>query len=370
MRGPQVKPIIIAAGGTGGHFFPAEALAAVLMQRGERVVLLTDSRSGGLNSTVFENAERHVIAGAGLSGRSIGSAARGVVALLRGIRQAHAILIGLHPAAVVAFGGYPAIAPVIAARFVRHRPVIFLHEQNAVLGRANRLLAYVSDQLALTFAKTEKIPAGIKTIVIGNPVRPTIAALYQQPYQPPVDKIEILVMGGSLGAKAFGTLIPAALALLPEYLRERLVVTQQCRPDDLNQARAIFQSAKINATLSPFFDNVAELLSQAHLVIARSGASTVAELAIAGLPAIFIPLPSAIDDHQRANADALADCGAAWRMDQALLTPQILANKIETLINNPQTLESAAAAAAIQGHPGAAEKLADLVQNAMAGAKL
>ncbi|MDR3520236.1 MAG: undecaprenyldiphospho-muramoylpentapeptide beta-N-acetylglucosaminyltransferase [Acidocella sp.] len=370
MRGPQVKPIIIAAGGTGGHFFPAEALAAVLMQRGERVVLLTDSRSSGITSTVFENAERHVVAGAGLSGRSFGSALNGAVALLRGVRQARALMADLNPGAVVAFGGYPAIPPVIAARLMRQRPMIFLHEQNAVLGRANRLLAYFSDQLALTFVKTEKIPAGKKSIVLGNPVRPAIAALYQQGYQPPSGKIEILVLGGSLGAKVFGSLIPAALALLPEYLREKLVVIQQCRQDDAAQAQAIFQSAKINATLSPFFNNVAELLSRAHLVIARSGASTVAELAIAGRPAIFIPLPSAIDDHQRANADALADCGAAWRMDQALLTPQILANKIETLINNPQTLESAAAAATVQGHPGAAEKLADLVQHAMAGAKL
>ncbi|OYY05639.1 MAG: UDP-N-acetylglucosamine--N-acetylmuramyl-(pentapeptide) pyrophosphoryl-undecaprenol N-acetylglucosamine transferase, partial [Acidocella sp. 35-58-6] len=185
MRGAQVKPIIIAAGGTGGHFFPAEALAAELMKRGERVVLITDSRSGGLNSTVFEKAERHVVAGAGLSGRSLGSAMRGVVALLRGIRQAHALMAGLNPGVVVAFGGYPAIPPVIAARFMRQRPMIFLHEQNAVLGRANRLLAYFSDQLALTFTKTEKIPAGKKTIILGNPVRPAIAALYLQGYQAP-----------------------------------------------------------------------------------------------------------------------------------------------------------------------------------------
>ncbi|HQU03216.1 MAG TPA: glycosyltransferase, partial [Acidocella sp.] len=184
----------------------------------------------------------------------------------------------------------------------------------------------------------------------------------------PDDKIEILILGGSLGAKIFATLIPSALALLPEYLRERLVVMQQCRQDDLAQADAIFTSAKIKATLSPFFNDVAEHLSRAHLVIARAGASTVAEIAVAGRPAIFIPLPNAIDDHQRANADALTSCGAAWRMDQALLTPQVLANKIETLLNEPKTLEAAAASAAAQGRPAVAETLADLVQSTMAGA--
>jgi UDP-N-acetylglucosamine--N-acetylmuramyl-(pentapeptide) pyrophosphoryl-undecaprenol N-acetylglucosamine transferase len=356
---------VIAAGGTGGHFFPAEALAAALQARGERVVLMTDGRSGGLTSPAFANAERYVLAGAGLSGRGVVRAAKGVVALGVGVVQARKILKELQPAAVVAFGGYPAVPPVIAAWFLKARPGIILHEQNAVLGRANRLLARFASHLVLSFSKTEKLPGGVATSVLGNPVRPAIAALAGEGYDAPGEKIQLLVLGGSLGAKIFGTLIPAALALLPDVLSERLVVTQQCRADDAAAARAVLRDAGINAELSPFFEDVAARIKRAHLVIARAGASTVAELAVAGRPAIFIPLPGAIDDHQRANADALVEAGAAWRMDQAGLTPQALANRIETLLTAPEVLKTAAAATAAQGRADAAEKLADLVQSAM-----
>jgi UDP-N-acetylglucosamine--N-acetylmuramyl-(pentapeptide) pyrophosphoryl-undecaprenol N-acetylglucosamine transferase len=356
---------VIAAGGTGGHFFPAEALAAALQARGERVVLMTDARSGGLTSPAFSNAERYVLAGAGLSGRGVVPAAKGVVALAEGVWQARKILQELEPAAVVAFGGYPAVPPVVAARFLKIRPAIVLHEQNAVLGRANRLLAWFADRLVLSFAKTERLPRSVLTSVLGNPVRPAIVALAGEGYEAPDDKIQLLVLGGSLGAKIFGTLIPAALALLPENLRDRLVVTQQCRADDAAAAREVLQDAGIEAELSPFFEDVAARINRAHLVIARAGASTVAELAVAGRPAIFIPLPGAIDDHQRANADALADAGAAWRSDQAGIAPQTLANRIEMLLTAPEILSRTAAAAAALGRPDAAEKLADLVQGAM-----
>jgi UDP-N-acetylglucosamine--N-acetylmuramyl-(pentapeptide) pyrophosphoryl-undecaprenol N-acetylglucosamine transferase len=361
---------VIAAGGTGGHFFPAEALAGVLMARGERVVLLTDARSGGIASPVFANAERHVIAGAGLSGRGFGRAAQGVLALARGVAQARDILATLRPGAVVAFGGYPAVPPVLAARLLRRRPAILLHEQNAVLGRANRFLARFADNLVLSFDNTRKIPAGVATNVLGNPVRPAVAALAGAGYAGWDEKIEILVLGGSLGAKIFGTLIPAALALLPEHVRRRLHVVQQCREAEADAARAVFGQAGIAVELSGFFNDVAARLARAHLVIGRAGASTVAELAVSGRPAIFIPLPGAIDDHQRANADALADAGAAWRLDQAGLTPQALADKIEFLLGSPQALVAAAAAAAARGRADAAAALADLVQNAMAGVEI
>ncbi len=365
-----MKPIIIAAGGTGGHFFPAEALAAALIKRGERVVLMTDARSGGLLSPVFANTEKYVLSGAGLSGRSIARAMKGVLALAQGVAQARIILQDMQPGAVVAFGGYPAVPPVLAARLLQRRPKILLHEQNAVLGRANRLLARLSDLLVLSFIKTKRLPGKIPTSVLGNPVRPAVAALAGQGYAPPAQTIEILILGGSLGAKIFGTLIPAALALLPEPLRERLAVTQQCRTDELTAARQVLREAGITAELSPFFTVVAPRLARAHLVIARAGASTVAELATAGRPAIFIPLPGAIDDHQRANADALADASAAWVLDQATLTPQALANKIETLLSQPELLVNAAAAAQTQGRADAAETLADLVQNMMAGVQI
>jgi UDP-N-acetylglucosamine--N-acetylmuramyl-(pentapeptide) pyrophosphoryl-undecaprenol N-acetylglucosamine transferase len=187
-----------------------------------------------------------------------------------------------------------------------------------------------------------------------------------QGYQPPAQKIELLILGGSLGAKIFGTLIPAALTLLPEDLRARLIVTQQCRADDLQDARNVLRDAGIDAELSPFFYDVAARLRRAQLVIARAGASTVAELGVAGRPAILIPLPNAIDDHQRANADALAEAGGAWRMDQATLTPELLAGKIASLLASPQTLQNAAAAAAGYGNVNAAEQLAALVQDMMA----
>jgi UDP-N-acetylglucosamine--N-acetylmuramyl-(pentapeptide) pyrophosphoryl-undecaprenol N-acetylglucosamine transferase len=369
MKASVQKPIVIAAGGTGGHFFPAEALAAELLSRGERVVLMTDARSGGLNSPVFAKAERHVLAGAGLSGRSLKRAIAGAVALAQGIMQARKIMSDLRPAAVVAFGGYPAVPPVLAARLLGGRPKLVLHEQNAVLGRANRLLARCADLLVLSFANTKAVPGSIATEVLGNPVRPAIAALHAQGFVPPDRRIELLVLGGSLGAKIFGSLIPASLALLPADLRARLHVVQQCRSQELDEARAVFAAAGIEAELSPFFADVEQRLHRAHLVIARAGASTVAEIAVVGRPAIFIPLPNAIDDHQRANAEALAEQNAAWVAPQAGLTPQALAARIESVLMNTESLTMAAARAAQAGLPDAAVQLAETVLR-MVGAEV
>jgi UDP-N-acetylglucosamine--N-acetylmuramyl-(pentapeptide) pyrophosphoryl-undecaprenol N-acetylglucosamine transferase len=362
MKATANRPVVIAAGGTGGHFYPAEALAAELLLRGERVVLLTDARSGGLASPVFARAERHVVSGAGLSGRGVKRATQGGLALLRGVFEARRILRDVRPAAVVAFGGYPSVPPVLAAAMLfGARPRVILHEQNAVLGRANRFLARCADVLALNFPNTLAVPVRIAIQVVGNPVRPAIVALHGQGYAPPVGRVEILVLGGSMGAKIFGTLLPEALALLPEGLRARLNVTQQCRADEIEQARKVFKNAGIEVELSPFFTDVASLLGKAHLVVTRAGASSVAEIAAAGRPAIFIPLPGAIDDHQRANADALAATGAALRLDQAGLTPALLAEKIEILLMNTESLTKMAAASAAYGRVDAAAKLADLV---------
>ncbi len=361
MKAEAQKPVIIAAGGTGGHFYPAEACAAALLARGERVVLLTDARSGGLASAMFAQGETYMIAGSGLSGRSILRAGQGALALARGVVQARNILVQLRPHAVVAFGGYPAVPPVLAAASLYGaKPRIILHEQNAVLGRANRFLARFADTLALNFATTSGVPSGVAVQVVGNPVRPAIAALYARPYVAPAEKIELLVLGGSLGAKIFGSLLPQALALLPPSLRARLHVTQQCRAQESEAAQAVFADAGIAATLSPFFTDMAALLAKAHLVVARAGASTVAEIAGTGRPAIFIPLPTAIDDHQRANAQVLAAHGGAIMLDQAGLSPQSLAKEIETLLMEPMRLNNMAAACAAQGQVDAAAKLADL----------
>jgi UDP-N-acetylglucosamine--N-acetylmuramyl-(pentapeptide) pyrophosphoryl-undecaprenol N-acetylglucosamine transferase len=361
MRGQEIRPIVIAAGGTGGHFFPAEALAAELARRGERVALMTDARSGGLASPAFEGRERFVLAGSGIAGRGALRALKSAAALAAGTLQARSILARLRPAAIVGFGGYPSVAPVLASRLVSPRPAVILHEQNGVLGRANRWLAPRAELLALSLPGTTRIPAGTRTEVTGNPVRPAIAALAAAPYTPPDREIRLLVLGGSLGARIFSDAVPPALALLPADLRARLRLTQQCRAEDLERVRAAYAASSIEATLAPFFPNVAELLRDAHLVIARAGASTVAELASIGRPSLLVPLPGAIDDHQRANAESLARVGGAVMIDQATLTPAMLADRLAAQLADGETLARAAAAAATAGRPGAAARLADLV---------
>lgn len=364
MRGPAVLPVVIAAGGTGGHFFPAEALASELLARGRRVALMTDARSGGLQSQVFAGLEQFVISGAGIAGRGPLRAGKAVLALSGGVLQARRILMRNHAAVVVGFGGYPSVAPVLATRLMRQRPPVILHEQNAVLGRANRFLASRADRLALSFAATERVPK-MATVVTGNPVRPAIAALASAVYTPPTDTVRLLVLGGSLGARVFSDVVPAALASLPDALLARLRVTQQCRPEDLGRVRAAYDLAGIDAELASFFADVAERLVTAHLVIARAGASTVAELAIAGRPAILVPLPGAIDDHQTANARALVAARGASMIAQRDFTPDALRDRLAALLSSPDMLNHAALAARSIAQPDAAARLADLVEELM-----
>jgi len=362
MRGPAVRPIVIAAGGTGGHLFPAEALAAELLARGERIALMTDARSAAFESSAFANAERFVLKGSGLSGRGAISAARGAVALAAGTMQARGLLQRLGAAAVVGFGGYPSVPPLIAAlTMLGRRPVTVLHEQNAILGRANRLLAPRADALALSYANTGRVPAGTAMHVVGNPVRPALAALAGKDYPGTDGALRLLVLGGSLGARIFADVVPAAIAGLPAELRQRLVVAQQCRIEDMDRVRDAYDQANVPAELSPFFPDVAGRLATAHLVIARAGAGTVAELACAGRPSFLVPLPQAIDDHQAANARAIAAAGAAIVMPQPGFTAAALTAQLTTQLNDPGALAQAAAAAARLAQPDAAKRLADLV---------
>jgi UDP-N-acetylglucosamine--N-acetylmuramyl-(pentapeptide) pyrophosphoryl-undecaprenol N-acetylglucosamine transferase len=363
MRGPAALPIMIAAGGTGGHFFPAEALAGELLARGRRVALMTDARSGGLQSPVFAGLERFVISGAGIAGRGPLRAAKATLSLAGGVFQARRILARTRAAVVVGFGGYPCVAPVLATRLMRQRPTVILHEQNAVLGRANRFLSGHADRLALSFAATERVPR-VETVVTGNPVRPAIAALAVS-YVPPATTIRLLVLGGSLGARVFSDVVPTALASLPDALLSRIVVVQQCRPEDLGRVRAAYDLAGIDAELSSFFPDVAEKLASAHLVIARAGASTVAELAIAGRPSILVPLPGAIDDHQSANARALAEARGASVIAQRDFSPGALRDRLTALLAAPDMLSHAAGAARRIARPEAAARLADLVEDLM-----
>jgi len=359
------KPIVIAAGGTGGHFFPAEALAAELIARGRRVVLLTDARSGGLNSVVFAQGETHILPGAGIAGRGLMRGAKAILSLASGVLRARSLLSGLNAGAVIGFGGYPCVPPVLATRFLRRAPAVILHEQNAVLGRANRFLSGGAQRLALSFAATKRVPAHVRTEVTGNPVRSAITALSDVVYTPIGDHIRLLILGGSLGARVFSDVVPTALRSMPDNLRSRLRITQQCRQEDLERVRAAYAEAGIDADLAPFFDDVANRLRDAHLVIARAGASTVAELSVAGIPSILVPLPGAIDDHQTDNAQALADAGGAWVMPQYTFTPNALTPRLIELLTHPAALSDAAACARMQARPNAAARLADLVESLM-----
>jgi len=362
MRGPAVRPIAIAAGGTGGHLFPAEALAAELSARGQRIVLFTDARSAAFDSPAFATAERFVIKGEGIAGRSVLRASRGAAMLAAGTMTARGLLRRLDAAALVGFGGYPAIPPAIAALTLGARkPALILHEQNAVLGRANRALAKRADLLALAYAETARVPAGAKAQVVGNPVRPALAALAGMGYPPADGPLRLLVTGGSLGARIFADIVPPAISALPEAIRARLLIAQQCRVEDLERVRAAYSTTGIPVELSPFFPDIAGRLAGAHLVIARAGASTVAEIACAGRPSLLVPLPSAIDDHQTANARALEAAGAALVLPQAGMTPARLAALLAEWLGSPERLAEAAQAAASLGRPQAARVLADQV---------
>lgn len=355
------RPVVVAAGGTGGHVFPALALIETLRARGRRVVFLTDRRAAH-RAASMEGLEVRVLAAGGLAGRGGFGVLRGVAALARGTLQAMGLLLRLRPAAVIAFGGYPAVPPVLAARLVAPAAPVILHEQNAVLGRANRLLARLADILAVGFAETRRIPRGIPVIVTGIPVRTAISDT-AAPYAPPgtEGEIRLLVLGGSLGARVMARLVPEALVLLPETLRRRLRLALQCRAEDRETAARLLEGAGISAELAPFFADIAPRLAAAHLVIARAGASTVAELAALGRPALLIPLPGAIDDHQRANAGALAARGGAVVIDERGLAAEGLAATLASLLADPARLAAMAAAARSGGL--AAEWLAGLIED-------
>lgn len=359
---PSSAPIILATGGTGGHMFPAQALAHVLMERGYRLVLITDSR-GDSYGGMLGGLERHKIRAAGISGRGLLARVGAVFLLGLGLIQARRLLKKLKPSVAIGFGGYPAIPTMIAAAQLRIKTVI--HEQNAVLGRANRVLAPRADRIATGFPTLARLRDADRdrAVLTGNPVRPEIIAMGGRPYTAPKPDgpVNLLVVGGSQGAAIFSEIVPAALASLPQASRKRLNVVQQCPGDTANGVRAVYEAAGIVAELAPFFKDIPERLSAAHLLICRAGASTIAELTAVGRPAILVPYPHAIDDHQRENGGRLCDAGGGWMMPQNSLTPARLAERVNTLLEQPKKLESAARHASRAGVPDAAVKLADLV---------
>ena len=358
--------VVLAAGGTGGHMFPAEALAGELVARGCRVALVTDARGKGFGDRQPEVEVHHISAG-GLAGRGLVARARGALQLVGGWFQARAILRRLSPAVVVGFGGYASVPTVLAAQRAGIKTV--LHEQNAVLGRANRLLARRAARIALSFDHTAGLPGGDSgmTVVTGNPVRPAIAADADSCY-PPVDgDFQLLVLGGSQGARVFSHVVPAAIAMLPEPVRGRLRVAQQCRAEDYAGVKDAYDRLGLAADLAAFFADVPERLARTHLAVTRSGASTVTELCAAGRPAILVPYPHAADDHQTANARAVEAAGAAWTMPEPAFTPEALASRLDAMLQAPAQLVEAAAKARAAGRRDAARRLADLVLSLAGG---
>ncbi len=351
---------VLAAGGTGGHLFPAEALAAELVARGRPVHLLTDSRADAFSGRI-PGVEIHRVRAAGLGGGPV-RAAHGVAELAAGTVQARRLLRRLRPRAVIGFGGYPSVPTMLAAASLGLPTA--LHEQNAVLGRANRLLAPRVGRIATGFPETAGLrPADhARAVHTGNPVRPAILAIGEPSYRPPAPghPIELLILGGSQGAHVLSEIVPAALAALPASLRTVLRVSQQARPEDRGAVAEAFAQTGIAAEIESFFADVPQRLTRACLAICRAGASTVAELSAIGRPVLLIPYPYATDDHQTANARAFAAAGGGWVIAQADLRPDTLAARLIDLLGDGAALTLAAERAHAFGRRDAARHLAAL----------
>ena len=355
------KPIVLTAGGTGGHMFPAKALAAVLVRRGHRIIVITDVR--GIDTmSAAPDLEIHTVPAASPAG-GVFSKVGAAVQIAAGIMAARAKLRSFRPAIVVGFGGYPAFPAMLAA--TRAGLPTVLHEQNALLGRVNRWLAPRVTAIATSFPETQGLGGSDadRVTVTGNPVRDTFAAVRRLPYSAPDNgPLRLLITGGSQGARVMSDIVPAALAGLDDDMRVRLRVTQQCRDEDLARVEAIYAQAGITADLAVFVDNIPGLLATTHLAIMRAGASSVAEIMAAGRPAILVPYMHAADDHQTANARALVDKGAAWMMRQERFTALACRESVEALLRDPRTLRDMAKKVHGLGRADAAEQLADLVE--------
>ena len=353
--------VVLTSGGTGGHIFPAEALARELVERGADITVMTDHRFSQYagNLSAFPT---HILPCSTLSG-GVFAKLKGAWSIVAGYRKARQLLKEIKPDVVVGFGGYPSFPAMLAATHLKLKTVI--HEQNSVLGRTNNVMASKVDAIALSYPNTLRVNDNVKpkTHVVGNPVRNAVCEVGKTDYDA-YDKgktFHLLVMGGSQGASVFSEIVPKALGKLPLLLRQNMHVSHQCRPADVDQTRVDYAQYTILADIDTFFSDVPERLKRAQLVITRSGASTVAELAVSGRPSILVPYPHATDDHQRINAQSLEDAGAAWVMPQDGFTVDALAAKMEAFFTLPSTLAEAAENAKNIGNPDAAKTLADVV---------
>lgn len=356
------KHFVVAAGGTGGHMMPAHALATELMARGHHVALVTDERGAKIPG-LFEDVPKHIMP-AGRITKNPFSWPRGVKAIWAGRGMALRLFDTFKPAAVIGFGGYPAFPAILAANSAGIKTAV--HEQNAVLGRVNRLVTRRVSAIALSYPKVERLADKYmgKAWLVGNPVRTEVQALREQPY-PVLDEesiFRVLVIGGSQGATILSDVVPDGLAMLPVALRRRLQVTQQCRAEDIEKVRTRYADLGIPADLATYMPDLPEKLGWAHLVIARAGASTLAELTCAGRPAILVPLPSATDDHQTANVREMVAAGGARSIAQSSFTAKELAKQMQKLGLDPDALTNAAGRARSCGRPDATRHLADLVE--------
>lgn len=353
--------VLLAAGGTGGHVFPAEALAYELKARGYAVHLVTDSRAERYAGK-FPADEIHVVPSATIGSKNPIAVAKALLTLWKGLRAARRLVTKLKPVAVVGFGGYPTVPPLLASTGLGVPSLI--HEQNAVMGRANKALAKRVKAIAGGFLPETQGEYAAKTVATGNPVRPAVLAAADVAYTPSNagEPFQLVVFGGSQGAQFFSAAVPAAICLLPNEVRARVSVTQQARPEDKDSVIASYKKLGVAADVSPFFGDMAERIAGSDLVISRSGASTVSELSVIGRPSVLVPYPHALDHDQAANAAALSAAGGASVIKQSELTPQKLSSLLLEAMNEPDRLAQTAAAAKATGKPNAAGALADLVE--------
>jgi UDP-N-acetylglucosamine--N-acetylmuramyl-(pentapeptide) pyrophosphoryl-undecaprenol N-acetylglucosamine transferase len=357
--------LVIAAGGTGGHMFPAQALAETMLRRGWRVVLATDARGARYAGGFPPAVERRVTAAGTFAQGSLlrrlavpGLVAAGVAAWAAAMRRDR-------PAVVAGFGGYPAL-PALAAATLLGVPRL-IHEQNGVLGRVNRRFAARVDAIACGFGNT-RLPAGPRCVVTGNPVRPEVRALAGARYQPPGDgPLRLLVIGGSQGAGLFARVVPEAVRALPPDVRAALEIAQQVRPEDMGRVQDLYREMGASAELRSFFDDVPERLAACQLVVSRAGASSIADITAVGRPAVFVPYAAAMDNHQVVNARGIVSAGGAFAIEEEALTAEGLAAHIAAILSDPEGAAAMAAASRAEGRPDAVEELAALVESLVEG---
>lgn len=352
--------VVVTTGGSGGHIFPAEAICGALIQKGYQVAFVTDKR--GKAFTSLPGVQTYKLMSEAVARRTFFNKVIAVVKLFFGAAQALRLLQKLKPAAVIGVGGYASFPAVLAAH-LWGIPVV-LHEQNAVLGRANRILAKGSRLIATSFSPTKRVPSNLKQLRVGMPARSKILEKENSPYPPHEDTFHLLVFGGSQGASFFSRIFPEVLLQLPEDLKKKLVLTQQARPEDLEYVRAIYKGQPfVKVTVESFFDNMPELLADSNLVVSRGGASTITELEVIARPAMIVPLPTAADDHQTENAAQFCDSGAGWLIPEKGFNSLRVAERLASLMTNKDELTIASKQAYNRAMPKAAEMIVDAVTN-------